>query len=618
MLLSLSLLGCETQPTHEVLNLTEVTPRQVEPGDRMVVEGAGFPTGADVQRVTVQLTGALSRPGAAPCPRPVTFTLTDPPVSTVFDLGGDVTARQVQVVGGDRLEFVMTPAMLRALTTCPGERAAAPVSHATLSLTGARGGVQVRFETAQGTVLSAARPLRGPRLDLHTGEGRALDAEQSARVTAERTLDDVGVQLAAVQPPEGGLLVERVRPGSAAEEAGVSDGDVMLRMDGLSLLALTDFRPAAGAERVTLTVRHGDATEDRALRVGRLAPSLAADLLATVVLLLVTLGVLQGARGGVPATVRWLHAALAPGRPSRPSWASLRAWMRSGAWRPSPGGGALALAALATTALAVPFGPLLFELDPDAVVVALFTSLASLWMAAVIARAEQGVGERTTMTRAVLRRAAPELVAVLTTLSVVTLTGAVHVHAIVDAQGAAPWQWNLFRNPGLCAVGMFSLLVPAFEVDGRDALGVPERALRGALVFAQCALLTATLLGGWRLPGVGPGEHDEAAAYQMLGALVFFAKAWGLAAATAWSGARLRAVHPAVRARVSLTPMLPLAALVFALHGGVTFMLPRVPYETLDVLARVTSWTTFALTLAGMIAWLLVRPRRAARGLAGA
>lgn len=618
MLLGFSLLGCEMQPTHEVLNLTEVTPRQVEPGDRMVIEGAGFPTGADVRRVTVQLTGTLARPGAAGCPRPVSLTLTDPPATSMLDLAGDTTPRFMQVTGGDRLEFVMTPAMLRTLTTCPGERGAAAVSHATLSLTGARGGVQVRFETPQGTVLSAARPLRGPRLDLHTGEGRGLDAEQSARGTAERALDGVGVQLAAVQPPEGGLLVERVRPGSAAEEAGISDGDVMLRMDGLSLLALTDFRPGAGAEQVTVTVRHGDTTEDRTLRLGRLAPSLAADLLATVVLLLVTLGVLQGARGGVPATVRWMHQSLAMGFTARPTAAGARAWWRSGAWRPSAGAGAMGLAALATTALAVPFGPLLFELDPDMVVVSLFTALASLWMAAVIARAEHAVGERTTMTRAVLRRAAPELVMLLSTLSVVTLSGAVHLHAIVEAQGAPPWQWNLFRNPGLCAVGMFSLLVPAFEVDGRNALGVPERALRGALVWAQCALLTATLLGGWRLPGVSAGEHDEAAAFQMLGALVFFAKAWGLTAASAWCGARLRSVHPAVRARVALTPMLPLAGLVFVLHGGVTWMLPRVPYETLDVLARVTSWTTFALTMAGMLAWVLVRPQRAARGLVGA
>ena len=77
-----ALAGCETQPTHEVLTLTELTPRQVEPGDRLVLHTNGLPPVADIRRVTVRLAARLARPGMARCESMVSAVITDPPEGT--------------------------------------------------------------------------------------------------------------------------------------------------------------------------------------------------------------------------------------------------------------------------------------------------------------------------------------------------------------------------------------------------------------------------------------------------------------------------------------------------------------------------------------------------------
>ncbi|MDB4929377.1 MAG: NADH-ubiquinone oxidoreductase chain, partial [Myxococcaceae bacterium] len=352
-----ALAGCETQPTHEVLTLTELTPRQVEPGDRLTLHTTGLPPAADIRRVRVRLAAQLARPGLARCESAVAATLVDPPEgTTVTDAVtgqpreaayGEVPSHSVRIEGASRIEFAIDDALVRSLTRCAGESAADPqAAHATLSFLGDRAGVTVQVETLQGTVLSSARPLRGPIVDLHLSQGRGLDVTRSALARAEHALAGVGLHLAPTLPPEGGLQVERVDPGSASDEAGVADGDVLLRLDGVNLAAVDDFRPSPGRDLAVLTVRRGDAVEDRALRVGHLDPRVSWDVVLAAVMVLLAGALLWSAGSRVPPVVRRLARAfgmLRDGRPEAPVTAPWSAARHRLGWM-----------ALGTTALAVP------------------------------------------------------------------------------------------------------------------------------------------------------------------------------------------------------------------------------------------------------------------------
>ena len=115
------LAACETQPTHEVLAVSDISPRQIEVGDRVIVQGTGFPQASDIRRVTLRLGGSLARPGARPCGRSVSLTLTDPPLdqrvidpATGLEREPTYAAAQMhtlRIEAGSRLEFTVTDAI---------------------------------------------------------------------------------------------------------------------------------------------------------------------------------------------------------------------------------------------------------------------------------------------------------------------------------------------------------------------------------------------------------------------------------------------------------------------------------------------------------------------------
>jgi NADH-quinone oxidoreductase subunit H len=609
-------LGCETQPTHEVISLTDLTPRQVEVGDRVIVQGSGFPLAADIRRVSLRLSGVLSRPGLPQCPRPVTLNLSDPAeTGSVIDpitgvehesIYAAASIHTLRVEGGNRIEFTVTEEVLKALTTCPGERAHAVAPHATVALAGPRAGVSIEVETMQGTTLASGRALRGPRIDVLSPWGRTLDSERTARIEAERALAFMGLRLAAVHPPEGGLQIERVAPGSPGDEAGLVDGDVVERLDGATLLGVSDFRPSPGVELAVISVRRGDAVEDRPVHVGALTRGVPLDVVATAVTLLAALAVVAFGMSPRRGLLGWASARFAPTFATHPRSAATSRWTRftealRGRLMGDPERTALTFAAVATTSLAVPFGQAIFALDPDVSLAHLVNLLAAVTLSALTARAVSPKPTMALTARAVGRRLLMELPALCAVVATVLLSGELRVVGVMTAQGGAPWAWNLFRNPALLALGVAHL--GSLMMFAPEARASSSRVLRGAswaLVVARAALASVLLLGGARVPGVELSSQETAVGFQMLGALLLMAKTWGLVAGARTLIPRVGAAHPTLLTTVSLRYLVPLGVIGVTLVAAWEPIARALPPSAWELAVLVSSLATFAACATGV------------------
>jgi len=628
-----SLSACETQPTHEVLALTDLAPRTVEAGERLVFQASGLPLPQDIRRITLRIAGTLARPGREVCPRPVALTLVDPPEAA----GGGIYLREsagaysdgaghlLRIEGGSRLEVFLEPEHLRALSRCPGERESSDdVRHATLSLNGPGGGASLRVETQQGTVLASARALRGPTLDLLPAGARSISGELAARAEAERVLDSLGIHLAAAHPTEGGLQVDQVTPGSNAERAGLTDGDVLLRLDGVTLLSLGDFRPVHGADRALLSVRRGEAVDEHPIALTEVSRGVPSDLVATGVILLVALGLLFVARRGTPTPIRWL---LAGGRDDLTALSRgdlLSAWreaLREGALPMLAGArgredAVLIAAALVSLCLAVPFGQIAFSRDPDALMAHLGLALVCATFPVALAwRGAPGGRSRRALV-AFAQRVGVELLGAVALAGVLIPAGALHVQGVVSAQGAAPWAWNALRDPArmlLAGVYLAPMLLAA--EDAPDA--IVERAARWTVLVLRACLASAVLFGGWSVPGVAHLEQGASVSLQMLGVLLLLLKAWALVAALRAMAPALSRVREAARSRFTWRVALPWTLLAVSAEALAAWITPRLPWVAANVAGRVIAASTATL-VGALVLTRVLRIALARKGIVSA
>lgn len=625
-------LGCETQPTHEVLSLHDLSPRQLETGDRLVVHAAGLPATQDIRHIALRIVGDLARPGARPCARPVAFTLHDPPIEARYidpatgetraPTYADSPVHTVRVEGGTRLEFVLSPAIMQSLTRCAdeGEREPAP-AHASLALQGLRAGLSVRIETTQGAVLSAARALRGPVLEL-LPSGAALSTELRARTEADRALETLGLRLAAAHPAEGGLQVERVTPGSAADEAGVLDGDVLVRLDGVTLLGPVDFRPAPGRELSRLLLRRGDALDEHALPIATLRPTAPADLVATGILLLVTLTALWLSRG-LPPALRWLdalsgrtpadpglhHRALHPATLRGQTLTQTLRSLRARATLPVQ----LALAAaMATLAASVPLGPLGIGLNPDLARLHGLTTLGGLALAFHHARRTRGAWRAALV--ALARRALDECFSLLGLVAAICLAGSLHAHDLADAQGGAPWRWIALQGPWTAFLALTVVAAAVRATEPGVTLDLRAHAANVVWMFARGLVFAVVFLGAWRLPGWSAAAQEASPGAAMLGALLLVAKAWAFVAAVYALRGRASHMSPARWARRALRTVLPTALLCLGVTATLALGGQSLGAAVQDIVARTASGATLALALLGAV-YLLLRRLRPTRTL---
>ncbi|HEX4448059.1 MAG TPA: NADH-quinone oxidoreductase subunit H, partial [Polyangiaceae bacterium] len=417
-----------------LVTVTGLSPTDVEPGDRIVIAGDGFPPGKEAR---VRFRGTLHRPGEAP--------IRDAEVTVIGTVSGP---DEVDVAFGETTQ---------ALFCGAGDRA----THTTFE-----GEVEVAFAAAAPGAAPVAGTLPQAVLDVRPS---ASAADRAREGDGARSLAFLGIRVAAPTRRGLGLTVEAVQPRSPAEAAGVVAGDAITSFDGVRANAVGDLVPAPGQRQSTLGLRQAGATTEslRPIAVDGFRRAPPAELFDAALVIAAALAVVLLAGASAPAV-----AATALQRAS----ARLRA--RGGALAiaaaaarevlPPPNGTA-AVDTLGVALLAVmPFGQYLVaaRLDVAILFIAALTVLAAV---AVVVAGSAWAG-----LRAAAHVAWQHVPAALAMASIVAATGSLRVQEIARAQGGWPWEWLAFRGPAALMALLLLLactwVSPVSRVQDRSAL----------------------------------------------------------------------------------------------------------------------------------------------------
>jgi NADH-quinone oxidoreductase subunit H len=568
-----------------LIQVLDMTPRAVEPGDTIAILGEGFPAGKPA-RVTFR--GVLHRPGE----RPITG-------AEISATGATVSADQIQLFVGDPTVGLF----------CGGGGRA---THATFE-----GDVEVAFAAAMPGAPPVAGVLSGVTLDVRP-LARAADMDRDRE--GERVLAFLGIRVAASMTTRSGLLVESVGAGSRAERSGIGAGDVLLSFDGVRVGSTGDVLPAAGDREAVVGVRHGASTSElpRTVSVDGFLRAPPAGLFGSALAVLAALAVvvILGAplRAQLEATIQRAvsrlrdHSATVPG--ARASiWARMARAMSGVANDALPPSGATAIADAVACALllAMPFGQYLVaaKLDVGLLFVAATTALAAavlVWSGSANGTSP-ALHERGRNLILGLRAAAhvvwQHLPAAAAVASVVMTTGSLRVQEIEHAQGGWPWDWLAFRSPG-ALIALALLLACARIQPDDDGMSAPARrgqnlsgshagsALASALLDAAAdrrpqatnawglraasrahrvvvaGLASVLFLGGWLLPGLSPAQQDAHPVLELAGAVWLLAKTWAIVFVLEAARRALPRRRLAERTRTTALWLLPLSLVSLA------------------------------------------------------
>jgi hypothetical protein len=473
LIVCLAFLGCEPQVAPPLVEVTDLTPREIEPGDRLEIHGTGFPQGRTGR---VKLAGTVFRPGEAPT------------------RGVSVEAEGV-VAAPDRLEVIVRDPIVERLCGA-GERAA----HATF-----RADVEISFASNAAGAKPLVGRLRGATLDI-------LPASASATAVDDRLKDGAKVLaflgIVSGAPSGRGLPVEQVTAGSPAARAGIQVGDLVSSVDGVHALSVGDVTPAS-ARSTELAIRHGDSGEEETKTLslvefsGERIPIEYAPALLVVGLALAILVVLL--LPGPP-----FLAAMEMRIASRLRRTSLRSVFAA-----LLGGRHAGLTALLSALLAgFAMMPYVFGREIDGII--LLLAGATLLVAARVAR-ERGV---IASIRTVLQ-AGLAVIALAGSLALaIAQVGAIELAELVRLQGGAPWQLTAARHPS-CAIAAFVYSCAIVALLRHDAAR-PLQTRAG--VFITAALGVMVFFGGWQVPGLLDARHTSG--ILLLAATAFLLKTW--------------------------------------------------------------------------------------------
>lgn len=623
--LGLVLPACAGDVAPDLLHVVDVVPRSIDVGDRVEILGANLPT-SDARTAVVVFEGELRRPGQAPL------------------VGQRFEVDRAQVAG-DRISFPIGEA-LHARICGQGDDAV----HTTF-----RGSVTARIPSAGPGGLEVKGTAPGIVLDFIPQTPRRAVADAREREGA-RALGFLGITAAPDVPPSGGIAVDGVREGSPASRAGVQPGDVIVGLEGVRILTVSDLIPSGHERAPVIEVLRGDAPPIAlTVSVEGFKPSGSSDLLGAAVILGFAAGLILLFLAPTARLLAWLERRVSARIGTRAAAGTMveaaRALLKEepGALReeaaPPPSSAAdgallrlapyLVFIGVSATFVVMPFGHQLVGADLDIGVLFLIT-LTALVSIALVTGGWSASGRWSLLgaLRAAAQIIAYEIPAATAVVCVVMMTGSLRVQDIIAAQGGPggsplevggwPWYWFVFRSP--ITFALFALYFTATLAEGARAQGTvpeaegapaaaPRAGLRQALfffaewanVFVMCGLASAIFLGGWQVPGIASAAHEGRIGLLALGALLFLVKSWLLIAAVVW----LRWALP----RVRVDQMTSLCWRWF-----VPLTLAAAALTALWMVARVPQTAQLAISLVTFALWAFAtihfarRVQRASRG----
>lgn len=567
--LALSLVACIREPSPQLIQVLEVTPHDLELGDRVQILGAGFPQG---RAAHLAFRGTLRRPGQRPID------------GVELDMDAPVTSSQ-------QIELSFDERLLSLFCGIGND-----AEHTTFD-----GEIEVAFAPAAPGAAPIAASLYKVTLDFRPPLGRAQRLDKRIK-EGERALRFAGIQTAADPAPNGGLVVEKVAGGSRAEEAGIAAGDVLVAFDGVRVASPADAIPHPGAQTVTLAVRRGSDPREQYREISfdgfRRAPP--EELLGAAIVLALAAAIIATLFAPFGVRFAWLErriaarfraAATTNGGGAR---GMLTACLR--AIHDALGGHSLApylvCLALSAALLALPFAQFRLAAGADVGILFLVATLSIVLLMLVAGL------------RASARVLSYAVAAAIAVACVIVMTGSLRLYDVVRAQGGWPWQWHAFRSP--IAFAPFALfyatLLPSYDaarptlVEADGPMPVPKRSaaiacVGWAHVFVMASLGASLFLGGWQLPGVDAAQAAAHPAMQLVAGLALAAKSWAIVISVAlarWAAPRLSGD---ALAAVAWKYLVPTALVVFALTVGWVFLAPGRAAEA------IVSGATFAFVL---------------------
>lgn len=583
----LTLTHCQRSSGTELLRVDAVSPGEAQFGDSVQILGDGFALGSPA---TVTLKGTVHRAGHAEAPV-------------------DVSLR-AQTESQRELSLELRRDVEPAFCGHPDV-----ASHATF-----RGQVQVAIAAKAPGAPPVTGRLQGVVLELYPAVKTQV-AEDRTSALGRRALEFFGLQVA--EAPAGGLLVLGTAPGSRAVAAELRPGDRLVRAGGLSVLQPSDLVPEA-TRVLPVVVMRGSSELTLGLAADGFTPAPPRHLRwASLLLGVMALGFLIAACP-IARVVGWLVQSVTDWRRAG---ARIRSRGKLSAPSRAPGfslvdlfGGSLGVLIWLGVGAAL-LAPVLRRAPVDVslgVLALMFGSSALLGAFGMIDGGRVGArwalfwGTRAALVQWVI--AAPGWVAVL---AICSETGA-DFDDIARAQGAYPWQWNAFANPGLLVLFVL-LLLTALPRSGRPswrlsqarparttAQGRGESALGRLYLCAMCAVAAVAFMGGgaWRSESVDVGGAT------LVPAVVLLAKYTGLVVVVSLLRSVSFGITSEQWAPLSLRVCTPLALVAAALAYG---------FRSLDAWSPFWQWVelgfgplSFAVlvVLGALVAWRVLTPVR--------
>ncbi len=538
--------GWDTPSALQLIRVSDLAPREVEPGDHIAITGEGFPSGKPA-RVTFR--GVLHRPGV------------------VAQKGVQVSVWGT-VVAPDRVEVRFDEAA-EALFCGAGERAA----HTTFE-----GDLEVAFASALAGAPPIAGFLGGVTLDVRPGPSAdAVDLD----VEAGRFLAFLGMHLTP-EPRGRGLLVDAVDYDSRAQAAGIATGDVLESFDAVRVWSVRDVMAAPDERDATVELRRVSLPEPvvRTVSVAGFRRELPEGWVASALIIFAALGIVLLFAAPAPMSVStWIQFVVGRARErltARRARRSLRgvarvAWAEIG-HEIVPAGSSMIVDAAACALIAVlPLGQfrLAFTLDIGVLFVGATTALAA---ASLVAGGS--LLSRLRRTLHVGWQHVPALVAVA---CVVFATGSVRMQEIARSQGGWPWEWLAFRNPAapIALALLLSSMRIDFDADGQRPQGPWLRAVFRAHRIVVAGLASVLFLGAWSLPGVPFAEQDARPILQFAGVACLMAKTVVVLSGMAWSRWALTPMPLPQRSQLTVLWLIPAGLLAFGTMALWSFWSPR-------------------------------------------